>query len=262
MKIAACLVTYFSPQHEVLAAVESFFAAKLPVALVVVDNSSDIEYFSKLQQALPQQAKIVQSGGNLGFGRANNIGFRHLASLRAEYLLVLNPDVEISPGCLESLAVFLDTHPEVGAVSPRVLNADGSLQPLNKRLPTIFDLFARRFLPKSIQEMPFIRRKMERYMMLDVGYEDICQLQFMTGCFMLVRRDIFEKLGGFDEKFFMYLEDADLTRRINQISTAMYYPHVHITHLWKRGSYNSKRLFLVMLHSIWIYFNKWGWKFW
>ena len=258
--VVACIVTYRSAVEEVAAAVASFYDTSLNVHLMIVDNESGEEYLAALKAAVDPRAEIISSGRNGGFGFGNNSGI--MRSAPCHYFLCLNPDVVIHKGSLETLKTYMDMHADVGVCTPKTLYEDGTLQPLNKRQPTIFDLFARRFLPTYIQRIPMIQHRMEAYMMLDVGYDHEVDVPFMTGCFMFFRKNILDRVGGFDERYFMYLEDADISIRTRAISRAVYVPHATITHRWKRGSHNSKKLFLVMLHSMWIYFNTYGWKAW
>ncbi len=258
--VAACIVTHKSPVEDVARAAESFLSSSLNTALLVVDNNSGDIYLQQLKQALPEGVKLVASKRNDGFGAGNNIGIAALPPSR--YVLLLNPDIVIHDGTLEILVTYLDDHLDVGVVSPKILYEDGSLQPLNKREPTLLDLFLRRFMPGIFAQLPPVKKRLEYYAMLDVGYDAPCPVEFMTGCFMLFRKDVLDRVGGFDERFFMYLEDADLTKRVNAISQAIYVPSATVTHGWRRGSHHSFKLFLVMLHSIWVYFNKWGWRWW
>lgn len=258
--VAAIIVTYRSDLRDVAAAADSFLNARLEGTLLVVDNDSGASYLEALTQALAGKARVIPAGRNGGFGYGNNIGVKHAAPSR--YVLFLNPDVVIHPGALETLVRYMDAQEDVGAVSPKVLFPDGSLQPLNKRHPTVLDLFLRRFAPAFLRRMPRVQRRLDYYAMLDVGYDAPCEVEFMTGCFMLVRRAVLEQTGGFDERYFMYLEDADLTRRIDAHARTMYVPDAVITHRWQRGSHHRFRLMLVMLHSMWVYFRTWGWKWW
>lgn len=256
--IAACIVTYRSKLEQLKAAAASFQQCQLPKHLCIVDNQSGDDYTKQLQQV--ENVSIIHSGANKGFGFGHNVGIRHAPA--CQYYLVLNPDVIIHEGALEKMVAYLDAHPEVGLIAPQVLNSDGSVQYLNKRLPSVFDLFARRFLPAKIRQMAFIKRKMDAYEMRNVGYGSICEPPFISGCCMLFRKSVLDAVGGFDEGFFMYLEDADMTRRVSAVAKALYYPEAKITHHWARGSHKSLRLMVVMFHSMWHYFNKWGWKWW
>jgi len=255
--ITGIIVTYRSDVSDVEAAAKSFLNTPLGVCLLVVDNDSGAAYLERLTELVGDKARVIPSGKNGGFGFGNNVGIKYAPPSR--YLLFLNPDVVVHEGTLHRLVSYMDAHPDVGMVSPKVLSSDGSLQPLNKRNPTVLDLFLRRFAPGCIRRLPRVQQRLDRYAMMDVGYDAPCEVEFITGCFMLVRREVLEKVGGFDEDFFMYLEDADLTRRIHREARTMYLPDATITHRWQRGSHRSFRLMLVMFHSIWVYFNKWGW---
>jgi len=223
-----------------------------------VDNSPVAELKS-LCESFPIEYHF--SGENVGYGRAHNWAIRNSAESR--YHLVMNPDVVIHQGTLEQLVTYMDRAPEVGLISPKILNEDGSIQYLNKRLPTVFDLFARRFLPSFLQKLHFIKERMDYYVMMDKGYDSIQEVPYITGCFMLFRKSVLEKVGGFDENIFMYLEEADITRRVNNAGyKSIYYPYASITHKWARGSHNSVRLTYITIKSAFYYFNKWGWRWW
>ena len=259
LDISAAIVLYRNPQQMVERAIESLFATKLRVHLDLVDNSPTTA-LSGLASQRPQ-ISYFHTGANLGFGRAHNLALHSLAR-DAEYHLVLNPDVEFHPGALDRLYRYLQEHPDVGLVCPKIQNPNGTLQYLNKRPPTFFDLFIRRFLPhRLVQLLPALRRRTERYTMQDIGYDHPVNVPYMSGCCMLFRRSVFCDLGGFDERFFLHLEDADISLRTNQISNAMYCPEATITHLWQRGSHNDLRQTLITLHSAFRFFRKWGWRF-
>ncbi len=256
-KVTACIVTYNSNIFEVKQTAETFLSCTLPIHLIVVDNNSDKGYLKDLKESFC--AQFIQSGSNKGFGFAHNIGMKNTPF--CDYYLALNPDILIPEGTIERLVEFMDKHSEVGLVSPKILNEDGSIQYVNKQLPTIFDMFARRFLPSFIQRISFIKKRMDHYIMLDKGYEDIQEVPYITGCFMLFRKSVLQKINGFDEKFFMYLEEADITRRVNQEGyKSVYYPYVSVTHKWKRGSYNNFKLTFITIISAIYYFKKWGWR--
>ncbi len=257
LRITACIVTYRSPIEQVRAAVASFLSTPLPVAISIIDNDSGADYVQALRQI--EGITLIEAGANKGYGAGHNIGFAKAPA--SDYHLILNPDVVIHEGTLQAMTDYMDANPDIGLLAPKVQNADGSLQPLNKRLPTVFDLFARRFLPKRVQQKnPYVQRKMARYEMRDVSYDKIIDVPFISGCFMLFRSEVLRRVGGFDTRYFMYLEDCDITRRTSAIARCVYYPNASITHHWARGSHKSWRLLRVMLHSMWVYFNSWGWR--
>lgn len=258
--LAVSIVTYRSPVEEVAAAIRSVQASSIITQVLVVDNDSGEPYTSELKAALPDNVTFIAAERNGGFGYGHN-----QALLRAEpsdYFLILNPDVRVHPGALEAMIEFLRAKPEAGLVAPKVLYEDGRLQPLNKRNPTVLDLVLRRMPDPFIANSPKAQARLARYEMQDVGYDAPCRVEFVSGCCMMFRRSILQRLGGFDERFFLYFEDADLTRRVNCISEAWYCPDAVITHRWVRASAQSGAMFRVLVESAVQYFTKWGWKWW
>ena len=137
----------------------------------------------------------------------------------------------------------------------RQLYPNGEVQYLCKLLPTPLDLFGRRFIPfKAFQE-----KRNAWYEMHWSGYEKVMEVPSLSGCFMFIRTDILKRIGGFDERFFMYAEDLDLCRRIGEIARTMYYPQASVFHEYEKGSYKNRKLLRYHICSIIKYFNKWGW---
>lgn len=257
VRVAGCIVTFRSDLEDVACAAQSFTAADLSTHLTIVDNRSGPAYFGALRDAVHSD-RIIDSGANRGFGFGHNCGIR--TAPVCDYYLVLNPDIVIHAGTLERMVEFMDRNPDVGLAGPRILNPDGSLQHLNKQLPTVFDLFARRFLPRALQRLPWVRRRMDRYVMLDKGYDSVVDVPYVSGCFMLFRKAALDAVGEFDEGFFMYLEEADMTRRLNRQFRSVFLPDAVVTHKWARGSHRSWWLTWITIRSAVHYFNKWGWK--
>ena len=250
----ASVILYKNPPEMIENVISSFLDTSLKVKLYVIDNSPAPLKFSFENKPVFYH----YTGQNLGYGRAHNWSIQRCES--SKYFLILNPDVIISKGVLEALGQYLDRHHEVGMVCPKVLNEDRTLQYLNKRQPNITDLFLRRFCTDN-RIFAFIKKRLDHYEMRDAGYDDIQEVPFMTGAFMFCRTQVLKKVGGFDPKFFMYFEDADLSRKIqNEGYKTVYYPHVNITHLWQRDSRKSLKMALVFMISGMKYFHKWGWK--
>jgi len=257
IKLAACIVTYNSDPARVEETVRSLLSCDVDMMhLTIVDNASEQGYQARLKRIIP--VPLIKAPSNRGFSAGHNLGLENAPD--SEYYLVLNPDVVVHKGTLGKLIDFMDGHQDVGLTSPRILNPDGSIQPLNKRLPTVLDLFLRRFSPAAMQRLKPVKRRMDHYIMADLGYDQSYVVPYMSGCFMLFRRSILTRAGLFDDRFFMYLEDADMTRRINQISKAVYFPDAAITHYWFRGSHRSMKLAWVTVQSAFRFFNKWGWR--
>jgi len=153
----------------------------------------------------------------------------------------------------------MDQNPEVGIACPQVLNPNGTIQYLNKRLPTVFDLMIRFYLPKSL--VPFFQKRLDSFEMKDVGYDSVADVEFTTGCFMFCRSKVLKQVGGFDPRYFLHFEDCDLGRMVQKLGyRTVYFPGATVTHEWGRTPHKSYRMALVMVVNMFRYFNKWGWK--
>ncbi len=250
------IVTFRTDLSVLKATIDSLRACTLPVNLVIIDNTPEDAYFWLLQQKTGETC--IRSSANNGYGSGHNWAVKHLPY--APYHLVLNPDVILHPGCLEAMVAMMENAPDIGLATPKMLNVNGTLQALNKRDPNVFDLYVRRFVPKPLQAISFIHRHMEHYVMMDFGYEQSYEVPFASGCCMLFRRSIWDEIGGFDERFFMYFEDADISRRARAAAKVQYCPQATITHLWARSSHTNWQPTIAALKSAYRYFQKWGWK--
>lgn len=250
--ITASIVLYKNDLATVSKAVDSFLGCPLAGTLYILDNSPT-------DQARPYftHPKIIYrfSGSNLGYGTAHNLALRECLAV-SRYHLVLNPDVYFKPSVLERLFHFMEENSQAGLVMPRVLYPDGTIQRICKLLPTPINLATRRFIPFS--EILF-RKMNDRYEMNFTNYHSIMNVPFLSGCFMFLRMDALREIGLFDERFFLYAEDTDLSRRIHRKFRTMFYPLVEISHVHARGSYKDVRLTWHNLKSAVLYFNKWGW---
>ena len=250
------IVLYKNSLKQLEKAIMSALNTDLDVKLYLIDNSpTDIlKDLSKIDSRII----YIFNNANLGFGKAHNIILRKSIENNVPYHLVMNPDVYFEKGTLETLYKYMEENKDVGLVMPKVLYPDGSIQYLCKLLPTPIDLFARRFLSFGPFKR-FVEKRNHIYELRFTGYNRIMEVPYLSGCFMFLRVEILKVAGLFDERFFMYLEDTDLSRRIHKVSKTIYYPHVSIYHEYKKSSYKSlKFLFKHMISAI-KYFNKWGW---
>lgn len=245
MHVSASLVLFNNPPAQLQRLLDSIAASHTPISLIVQDNSPTMAL-----AALFDEHDYRHSGANLGFGAAHN---RAIAGLQSDVHLILNPDIEFGPDTVEKLIAPLVAEPDVVACSPLVHYPDGSLQRLNKLLPTPANLFARRFLPFMAKELDY------NYEMQWFGYDCQIDLPNASGCFLAIRTSALLQIGGFDERFFMYMEDTDLVRRLNQRGRVVFTPTAIVVHEFGKASYKNRKLMWIHIKSAIRYFNKWGW---
>lgn len=198
--------------------------------------------------------KLINAEKNRGFGAGNNLVLNRITS---KYHIVLNSDIRIqSKEELETMINFMEGHPEVGLLSPKLVGMDGKLQKLYKHNPSVLDMALRFISPKVL------KKRQAWFVHEETGYNNIGKIENASGAFMLFRTKIFKEINGFDERYFMYMEDSDITRTVNSKSTAIFFPKATITHVWSRANRRNPKYVLIMLKSMYKYFNKWGWKLW
>lgn len=251
-QITASIVAYNNEIEEIRKAVDSFLNTKLKVKLYISDNSEK-DFLRVLQS---NNVVYIKNEKNLGFGKAHN-KIIDLVKNNTEYHLILNPDVYFNQGVLETLYAFMHKNKDVGLIMPKVLYPNGELQYLCKMLPTPFHLFVRKFIPSNrlASKINF------KYEMRNKNYSQMMEVPNLSGCFMFIRSQVFETVGKFDERFFLYMEDTDFVRRIGQKYKTIYFPEVEIYHEYKKDSYKNLKSMKYHISSAIKYFNKWGWIF-
>lgn len=223
------------------------------VDIFIIDNNSTdgtVEYISSKYP----QVHVISNIKNIGFGAAHNKIIEHLTS---EFHIFVNPDIVITNKTLIDVISFMKTHESVVAMSPKVKNFDNTEQFLPKKAPTIRYMIGGR-LEYISTKFSFWR---DKYTLKNQKIMDCMDVDFCTGCFFVTRTHCLRELKGFDERYFLYFEDADLTRRLQNLGRTIYNPHIEVLHEWKRDSSKSYKLFMISLKSMIRYFNKWGWKF-
>ena len=197
---------------------------------------------------------------NPGYGRAVNRLVKTLPNI-PKYLGVLNTDLQWNNGTFATMMSWMDQHPDVVLVAPRILDPSGNEQMLCKRNPTVLGLLSRRFIPDWFKP-GWLKRYDRWYVMADSSYDDQFDVPYLSGCCMVMQSKPFLQIGGFDERYFLYLEDADLTREMASLGRCQHFSGASVIHSWGRGNYKSLRLMVVNVQSAWRYFCKWGWTFW
>jgi N-acetylglucosaminyl-diphospho-decaprenol L-rhamnosyltransferase len=193
---------------------------------IVVDQASSDGTAAWLAAEHPD-VRVVALPANIGFGAGNNRG-AEVAGGR--WLLLLNSDAFVRPGAIDELVRFAETRPAAGAVGPRLSWPDGRLQRSCRRFPTVFRiateyLYLRKLAPRS--------RALNGFYCGDFAHDSVRRVDWLTGACVLVRRELFERLGGFDEAFFLYSEEVDLLYRASLLGAETWYdPGAEVVHVW------------------------------
>lgn len=251
--VCGSIVLYENEPEVVSRAIESFLNTDLKVFLYLIDNSPN-DNLRVLANS--PNVEYIFVNKNIGFGAGHNIAIKK-SVYNSKYHLVLNPDIYFEKGALEKIFSFMETNSDVGLLMPKILYPDGSIQYLCKMLPTPLEIFLRRFLPFR----KLVEKRNERYELRYTGYDKIMNVPYLSGCFMFLRSNVLQEIGAFDERFFMYFEDTDLTRRIHRKYKTIFYPYVSIFHCYGKESYKKLRVLLIHIKNAFIYFNKYGWVF-
>lgn len=232
--VSAAIVTYNSSLDSARA-VKSIAenTKRYSLSLYVIDNASSDDTVQNISH-IPD-VKILKQNKNIGFGAAHN---KILEQQMGKYHFVINPDIIISDDVLSDMADFMEQNPNVVMCMPKILNEDGSEQKLPKEKPTFKALFFGRLSKKIRNE----------YIWAHKSITEVTDVDFCTGCFFCIRSEVFKKLGGFDERFFMYLEDADLTQRAKKHGRVVMNPQISVTHSWKRES--AKSIKYLLIHTL------------
>lgn len=237
-----CNITFvnYLMKDELLRAIDSLLRdtqrCSYSVKIHVVDNSENRDGIREALAARFPTVEYMDPKGNIGFGKGNNIGFQKTP---ARYYFALNPDTVVTSGsrAIERLIAFMDTHPKIGAIGPKITHLDGSLQNSCYR----FDLQS--MLVKPIKHLRFderfdwAKKAVRRLLMQDFDHMMTRPVDWVLGAALLVRHEAAEQVGWFDDRYFMYLEDCDWCRSLWGKNWPVYYVHdITIRHAHGRGS--------------------------
>ena len=220
--VSAVVVSYNARDH--LEVCLKSLISEGVASIVVVDNGS-----SDGSRRVAEAAGVRwrDSGGNVGYGRAANLGAADEAVAGAEFLLVCNPDLEVLPGCVTALMGTLAEDDSVGLVGPRLSNPDGSLYPSARTFPDLLDAMGHGLFGLVAPGNPFTRR----YRLLDWDHSEQAMVDWVSGACFLVRRTAWDSVGGFDPSYFMYMEDVDLCWRLGRAGWRIaYQPGAEVIH--------------------------------
>lgn len=245
-KIKVCLDSIYRSRFE-----------QLSFEVIVVDNASGIDPEFALKDY--GQLRLVKNKINVGMGAGNNAGAR---IAKGDYIMILNPDTEVESETIDKMLRYIEEHEDVGIVGPKLIYPDGERQISCYHFPTfLMPLYRRTFVGKIFSA------ELDHYLMKNYDLDKVINVDWLMGSCLLIKRDLYETLQGFDERFFMYYEDTDLCRRIKKMGKkVIYFPLATVIHHHSRASAKSHWFFsifgnkMAQIHitSHLKYFKKWG----
>ncbi|WP_312185369.1 glycosyltransferase [Sphingobacterium sp.] len=222
--------------------------------LFIVDNSPT-DSIREIIESDHLNIQYIHQPSNPGFGAAHNIALKHAIEAGSEFHFVINPDVTIHQDATFSMVEFMKKDSNIGMLMPQILNRDGSIQYLPKLLPSPLSVFKRILNKKFGLYSSFV----QKYELHHIDPNRIYDAPILSGCFTLIRILSLNKVGLYDDRFFMYFEDWDLSRRMQESYRTVYYPRVSVIHGYESGANKSPNLFRIFVRSYIRYFDKWGW---
>ena len=253
MSDIAVIIVNWNAREDLRRCLQSLYADPLPrvsYEVWVVDNASDDSSADMVASEFPQ-VTLLANTDNAGFSKANN---QAIARTDSRYVFLLNSDAFIHPGALDHLVAYADTHPQAGIVGPKVLNSNGSIQFSCRRFPSLgAGFFRNTYLGRLFPHNKFARD----YLMVGFNHASDIPVDWVSGCAMLIRRGLLEKIGALDERFYMYCEDVDLCQRAWEGGwQVVYAPQPVVTHAIGRSSDKNGDRMIIEFHRSWYEYDR------
>lgn len=251
--VTASIVTYRTEEAELKHAIEVLL--RNGVCRIYISDNSPNDMLRIICSKYPE-VEYWHNLRNIGYGSAHNIAIRRVLDLGIRYHLVVNSDVDFADDVIGKLVDYMDDNPDVAESQPNIIYPNGEPQHPGRLLPTPLTLLFRRFLPHK-----WAVRASHEYILECTDRSKEMNLPYLQGSFMLFRTECFKKVGLFDERFFMYPEDIDITRRMHRHYRTVYWPGATIVHAHRAASYKTFSMLKVHIYNMAKYFNKYGWFF-
>lgn len=219
------------------------------MTVFIIDNASKDGTADYIKDNYPW-ARVIQNKENIGFGRAHNLVINNVHS---KFHLIVNPDIYVYKDTIEDAISYISSSNDIVLVTPLMMNVDGTQQFLPKKNPSL------KYMVGGMLEnkFAFCKKLRDEYTMRNKKVDYPIDVDFCTGAFMITRTEALHTIGGFDEKYFLHFEDADLTRELKKIGRTVYNPDIVVVHKWHRDNKRIDRSFFIALKSMFIYFWKW-----
>jgi len=252
MKLSIIIVNY-KTKGLLKQCLRGILAAHLPFdhEIIVVDNNSGDGSVEMVRETFPT-VKLIASARNVGCGAGNNLGVKRA---QGEYLLIMNSDVALFDHAVKKLLDYLDEHSRVGIAVPRLINPDGTTQLSTFLFPRfLVPLFRRTPLGK----FPPAKRILRRYLMSEWDHHETRPVGWALGACLLIRASAMRDVGGFDERYFVYVEDTDLCRRMWAVGWEVHFVHAaEMVHYHKRESAESPGLGAIFAYPTRVHIRSW-----
>ncbi len=252
--IVCSLVIYRNKRSQLLDAIQSFLITSLKVKLILVDNSPT-DVLKDL--IIDERFEYIHNPSNPGFGAAHNIAIQKAIASGAKFHFIVNPDIFFNEDVISPMIDYMEKNKDIGMMMPQILNLDGTIQNLPKLLPSPWSILLRKFSKSNSVYQKFINQYELRFVTQNLIYN----APILSGCFTLLNLKAIQEIGMYDDNYFMYFEDWDLSRRMHKKYKTIYYPLVSVYHGYDSGANKSFKLFKIFIQSAYTYFNKWGWFF-
>lgn len=246
--------------EDLLQSIKNFsreYAGKYQVITKMYDGSRN-GIINKIKENFSDEELKVEEGENMGYGRANNRNLLKEASQPNDIYIICNPDIRFERRQLKKIIDWYNKN-DYACIAPLITNHKKEIQYTAKKNPTILSLLAGRI--KILRRIKKIKKYDRTGKHMNRNYKnEIIECEYLSGCFMVTKARYYKGVGGFDERYFLHLEDADLTRKIRQLGRTAHCPIGIIEHKWERGSHSSIKQMLLLCKSMIQYFCKWGLK--
>jgi GT2 family glycosyltransferase len=252
--VTASLVLFKNEILSIKEIISSLLMSEYIDSIFLIDNSP-----TDILKILSSDSRIeyIHNPSNPGFGAAHNIAIKKSIEAGMKFHFIVNPDIFFRDNVINKMILAISMDSKVGMMMPQILNLDGSVQYLPKLLPSPLSILWRKIKKPVKLYSKFIFNYELRFVPNDVTYN----APVLSGCFTLLNLKAIVEVGLYDDKYFMYFEDWDLSRRMHKKYKTLYFPKVSVYHGYESGANKNWKLFKIFIKSAITYFNKWGWFF-
>jgi len=191
---------------------------------------------------------LVELPKNIGFGAGNNVGIKVSSG---KFIFFHNPDLEVYEDSLQKMIDFLEKNKDIGILAPKIVYDNGDIQPSCRRHMSFFDMVIKRTF---LRRLPFFNRKLKYYLMNEFDHNEIQDVEIVTGAAIMISRKIFDKISGFDKRYFLFMEDFDLCLKVHEAEyRVVYYPNAVVQHYHTRLSNNGSFFKIIFNKVFWFH---------